>query len=100
MAARFVRDEEAAGSNPATPTQVKGHSHRRKWPFPMPYSSKVQQRLRTKLPPEPLERSKRLSVRDLDLASRSRIRLRVSLMAGSSRVGQPTGRVPSTRYQV
>ena len=26
MAARFVRDEEAAGSNPATPTQVKGHS--------------------------------------------------------------------------
>ena len=26
MAARFVRDEEAAGSNPATPTQVTGHS--------------------------------------------------------------------------
>jgi hypothetical protein len=25
LAARFVRDEEAAGSNPATPTQVKGH---------------------------------------------------------------------------
>jgi hypothetical protein len=24
LAARFVRDEEAAGSNPATPTQVKG----------------------------------------------------------------------------
>ena len=23
MAARFVRDEEAAGSNPATPTQLK-----------------------------------------------------------------------------
>ena len=36
MAARFVRDEEAAGSNPATPTQVIGHSHSRKWPFPMP----------------------------------------------------------------
>ena len=26
MAARFVRDEEAAGSNPATPTQFTGHS--------------------------------------------------------------------------
>ena len=26
MAARFVRDEEAAGSNPATPTQLTGHS--------------------------------------------------------------------------
>jgi hypothetical protein len=25
LAARFVRDEEAAGSNPATPTQVTGH---------------------------------------------------------------------------
>jgi len=25
LAARFVRDEEAAGSNPATPTQVRGH---------------------------------------------------------------------------
>jgi hypothetical protein len=24
LAARFVRDEEAAGSNPATPTQLKG----------------------------------------------------------------------------
>src|SRR6185437_8511330 len=24
LAARFVRDEEAAGSNPATPTQVRG----------------------------------------------------------------------------
>jgi hypothetical protein len=24
LAARFVRDEEAAGSNPATPTQVTG----------------------------------------------------------------------------
>ena len=31
--ARWLRDEEAAGSNPATPTQVKGHSHSRKWPF-------------------------------------------------------------------
>jgi hypothetical protein len=25
LAARFVRDEEAAGSNPATPTKVRGH---------------------------------------------------------------------------
>jgi hypothetical protein len=25
LAARFVRDEEAAGSNPATPTQVRRH---------------------------------------------------------------------------
>ena len=65
MAARFVRDEEAAGSNPATPTQVTGHSHRGKWPFSMPYSSKVQQRLRAKLPSEPLERVERLRVGDL-----------------------------------
>jgi hypothetical protein len=27
--ARWLRDEEAAGSNPATPTQVKGHSPKR-----------------------------------------------------------------------
>ena len=33
MAARFVRDEEAAGSNPATPTQVKGRF--RSWNRPL-----------------------------------------------------------------
>ena len=65
MAARFVRDEEAAGSNPATPTQVTGHSLSWDVAFSLPYSSKVQQRLRAKLPPEPLERFQCLGVRDL-----------------------------------
>ena len=59
-----LRDEEAAGSNPATPTQVTGHSPRRDVAFSMPYSSKVQQRLRAKLPPEPLERVECLGVRE------------------------------------
>jgi hypothetical protein len=27
LAARFVRDEEVAGSNPVTPTIVMGHLH-------------------------------------------------------------------------
>jgi hypothetical protein len=39
--ARWLRDEEAAGSNPATPTQVTGHSHSGKWPFPMPSETSV-----------------------------------------------------------
>jgi hypothetical protein len=45
-AAPLVRDEEAAGSNPATPTQVTGHSPKRDVAF----SYAVQQRLRAKLP--------------------------------------------------
>jgi hypothetical protein len=36
----WLRDEEAAGSNPATPTQVKGHNPQREVAFSMP----VQQR--------------------------------------------------------
>ena len=43
-----VRDEEAAGSNPATPTSSQATSHHGTWPFLMPYSSKVQQRLQIK----------------------------------------------------
>jgi hypothetical protein len=38
-AATWLRDEEAAGSNPATPTQVTGHSPRRDVAFSMPYSN-------------------------------------------------------------
>ena len=56
--ARPVRDEEAAGSNPATPTQVKGHDPIRDMAFPMSYSSEVQQRSG----PEPLERLESLGV--------------------------------------
>ena len=38
---RSVRDEEAAGSNPATPTQVTGHLRAPQVAFFTPYSSKV-----------------------------------------------------------
>ncbi len=44
----WLRDEEAGSSNLPTPTQVTLHGGT--WPFPMPYSSKVQQRPRVKLP--------------------------------------------------
>jgi hypothetical protein len=40
-----VRDEEAAGSNPATPTQHTGHLRSSRVAFFTPYSCKVQQRL-------------------------------------------------------
>src|SRR5690606_32481152 len=33
LAARFVRDEEVVGSNPATPTRSEGTSHRRRCPL-------------------------------------------------------------------
>src|ERR1700722_5980942 len=45
LVARFVRDEEAAGSNPVPPTQVRGHLLSREMAFCLPYSSEVQQRL-------------------------------------------------------
>ena len=50
--AGWLRDEEAAGSNPATPTHVTGHSPRRDVAFSRSYSE-VQQRLRAGLPPGP-----------------------------------------------
>jgi hypothetical protein len=61
LAARFVRDEEAAGSNPATPTQVKGHSPMRE--VALFYA--VQQRLRIELLAQALERLEGLGVGDL-----------------------------------
>jgi len=75
---RVVRDEEAAGPNPATPTQVTGHSPAGRWPFPMPRSCKVQQRLRAKLPPQPLERLERLSVGDLGVDIHRHVDLRMA----------------------
>jgi hypothetical protein len=47
-------DEEAAGSNPATPTEVKGHSPTREVAFSDPHSSELQQRLRIELLAEAL----------------------------------------------
>jgi hypothetical protein len=46
LVARFVRDEEAAGSNPVTPTQAKGHFPTWEVAFFDPHSGEVQQRLR------------------------------------------------------
>ncbi|SRR6266851_4233743 len=40
-AAPLVRDEEAAGSNPATPTRSEAISFSWRWPFTCPYSSEV-----------------------------------------------------------
>ena len=57
----WLRDEEAAGSNPATPTQVKGHSPTREVAFFSAYSPEVQQHPRAKLSPEPLERLERFA---------------------------------------
>ena len=59
--ARWLRDEEAAGSNPATPTQLTGHLRSMRVAFFTPYSRKVQQRLRAKLSPQPLECVARLA---------------------------------------
>ena len=42
--ARWLRDEEVVGSNPATPTQVRGLVDMLDVAFSCPYSSKVQQR--------------------------------------------------------
>jgi hypothetical protein len=56
----LIRDEEAAGSNPATPTQVTGHSPTKEVAFFFAYSCKVQQRLPARLSPKPLERLERL----------------------------------------
>src|SRR5512146_1860621 len=53
---RSVRDEEAAGSDPATPTQIKRPQPSGKWPFSCPYNSEVQQRLPAELPAQTLER--------------------------------------------
>ena len=72
-----VRDEEAAGSNPATPTSSQATSHDGTWPFLMPYSSKVQQRLRAKLPPEPLERLERPGIGDLGIGVHRHVDLRM-----------------------
>jgi hypothetical protein len=44
-AAPLVRDEEAPGSNPATPTQVKGHLPQRDVAFSYAAQQQVQQRL-------------------------------------------------------
>jgi hypothetical protein len=73
-----VRDEEAAGSNPATPTQVTGHLPRWDVAFLMPYSSKVQQRLRAKLPPEPRECLERPLVGDLGVDIHRHVDLRMA----------------------
>ena len=70
---RSVRDEEAAGSNPATLTQLTGHLPRRDVAF----SYAVQQHLRAKLPPEPLERLERLVVGDLGVDVHRDVDLRV-----------------------
>jgi hypothetical protein len=40
----WLRDEEAAGSNPATPTKLTGHLRSSQVAFSIRYSSKVQQR--------------------------------------------------------
>jgi hypothetical protein len=42
--ARWLRDEEVVGSNPATPTQVRGLVDMLDVAFFLPVSSKVQQR--------------------------------------------------------
>jgi hypothetical protein len=60
------------------PNQLTGHSHDRTWPFPMPYSSKVHQRLRAKLPPEPLERFERPGIGDLDVGVHRYVDLRMA----------------------
>ena len=92
LAARFVRDEEAAGSNPATPTQVKGHSPRREVAFFDPYSSEVQQRLRIELLAEALERLERLGVRDLGVNVHCDVDLRMPQDAhGDARVDVERG---------
>ena len=44
----------------------------------MPYSSKIQQRLRAKLPPEPLERLERLGVGDLGVDVHRHVDLRMA----------------------
>src|SRR5271165_6655754 len=72
--ASAVRDEEAAGSNPATPTQVTGHSPQRDVAF----FYAVQQRLRAKLPPEPLERLERLGIGDLGVDVHRHVDLRMT----------------------
>ena len=74
---RSVRDEEAAGSNPATPTSSKATPPTETWPFSVPYSRKVQQCLRAKLPPEPLERVERLGVGDLGVDVHRHVDLRM-----------------------
>jgi hypothetical protein len=79
-----LRDEEAAGSNPATPTQVKATPKGGMWPLSMPYSSKVQQRLRAKLPPEMLERAECPGIGDLCVDVHRHIDLRMAQDAHSN----------------
>src|ERR1700729_2074619 len=70
-----VRDEEAAGSNPATPTQVKGRLSTSNRPLLILYSSKVQQPSRIELLAETLECSECLLVRDLGVDIHSHLDL-------------------------
>ena len=67
MAARFVRDEEAAGSNPATPTSSQATPHDGTWPFPCRTAAKYSNGLLPSLFAEPLKRPQRLGVRHLGI---------------------------------
>jgi hypothetical protein len=77
--ARLLRDEEAAGSNPATPTSSRATRDLRGWPRCVSYSSKVvQQRLGAELPREPPERPERVRIRDLGVHIHRHVDLRMT----------------------
>ena len=64
-AAPIVRDEEAAGSNPATPTQLTGHSPKRDVAFFYAVQQQGTATAYSLAVAEPLERPERLGVGDI-----------------------------------
>jgi hypothetical protein len=77
LAARFVRDEEAAGSNPATPTSSTATCDLGRWPFSWRTAVKYSKRLRIDLLAEASERLERLRVRHLGVDVHRHIDLRM-----------------------